>query len=159
MFRTINPATEDPLREYTLHSASEVQQRLKQAEQGWEGWRRMAVAQRGTYLRTLARLLRERQEELAQLMTTEMGKPIKQARAEVEKCAWCCDFYAEHAAQLLQPRIVPTDATRSFVRFDPIGAVLAIMPSSSSAELPRRLSPGNSALWERSSRDSKRNSC
>jgi succinate-semialdehyde dehydrogenase/glutarate-semialdehyde dehydrogenase len=79
-------------------------------------------------MRRAAAILRDRSQAYADLMATEMGKPLAQGKAEVEKCAWACDYYAEHAERFLAPEAVPTDATKSFVAFEPLGVVLAIMP-------------------------------
>jgi succinate-semialdehyde dehydrogenase / glutarate-semialdehyde dehydrogenase len=86
------------------------------------------MAERGDLLRRVARRLREEDHRLAQLMALEMGKPVRQGRAEVEKCAWVSDFYAEHAETFLRPEPIVTESARSYVAFLPLGAVLAIMP-------------------------------
>ena len=83
---------------------------------------------RSEHLDRAAGLLRQRRDALAELMTREMGKPVVQARAEVDKCAWVCDYYAENAESFLTPEIIETDASKSFVAFEPLGVVLAIMP-------------------------------
>ena len=75
-----------------------------------------------------APILREKANEYAVLMAQEMGKPIRDGRAEAEKCAWACEYYAENAAAFLQPEVIPTDASKSFVTFQPLGVVLAVMP-------------------------------
>src|SRR4051812_46536585 len=93
MFRAINPATEEVLAKFPLHTPEEVAQKLHDAEQAWLGWRRRIVEQRGVVLKRFAAGLRARLDEAARTITLEMGKPIKQARAEVEKCALACDFY------------------------------------------------------------------
>jgi len=79
-------------------------------------------------VRAAAQVLRRRQAEFARTMALEMGKPIVQGEAEVEKCAWACDYYADHAADFLAPQLRETDAAKSYVRFDPLGVVLAVMP-------------------------------
>jgi succinate-semialdehyde dehydrogenase/glutarate-semialdehyde dehydrogenase len=79
-------------------------------------------------MKKAASILRERKDEFAKLMTEEMGKPIAQGRGEVEKCAWCCDFYADNAEKFLSKEIVETDASKSYVSFQPLGVVLAVMP-------------------------------
>src|SRR5687767_4784973 len=94
----------------------------------FDGWRATAVEQRAHLLRRAGAVLRERSPELSALMTREMGKPITAAEAEIEKCAACCDHFADHGAAYIATPNVPSDATRSFVRFDPLGAVFAIMP-------------------------------
>ncbi|MBK6915205.1 MAG: NAD-dependent succinate-semialdehyde dehydrogenase [Ignavibacteriales bacterium] len=91
-------------------------------------WRKTSFEFRASKIRSAAAILRKRKEEFAKLMTLEMGKPIVQARAEVEKCAWVCDYYADNAEKFLTDEIVETDAQKSFISFQPIGIVLAVMP-------------------------------
>src|SRR5258706_1499674 len=126
--RSINPATEEVFAEYPDHSAAEVEQLLQGAESGFAKWRNFAFEQRGDLLRRVGELLREQSSDLSTLMAREMGKTIGGAEAEIEKCAAACDYFANHAARLLAIEEVPTDASRSYVRFDPLGPVLAIMP-------------------------------
>ncbi len=126
--RSVNPATEEILREYGEHDAGEVRHRLERAAAAAASWRDFSFAERAELMSRAAELLREQCHEYGRLMTEEMGKPIAAAESEVDKCAWVCDFYAEHAESFLAPEAVATDATRSFVRYDPLGAVLAIMP-------------------------------
>jgi succinate-semialdehyde dehydrogenase/glutarate-semialdehyde dehydrogenase len=126
--RAVNPATGDLIRDYPDHTAGQVDQSLARAVEAYRQWRRRELDERLGVLRSAAGVLRETVAEHSELMTAEMGKPIREARAEIEKCAWVCDFYAERAAEMLTPQTVETDASRSLVRFDPIGAVLGIMP-------------------------------
>jgi len=126
--RSVNPATEETIHEYGEHDAGEVRHRLERAAAAASSWRDFSFAERAELMKRAAALLREGRAEHGRLMTEEMGKPIAAAESEVDKCAWVCDFYAEHAAAFLAPEMIATDAARSFVRFDPIGPVLAIMP-------------------------------
>jgi succinate-semialdehyde dehydrogenase/glutarate-semialdehyde dehydrogenase len=126
--RAVNPATEELLHEFPDHTSSEVQSLLRQTGDAFAAWRHTSLLDRSQLMRRAARVLRERSAELARLMTLEMGKPIAGAEAEVEKCAAGCDHFAEHAAVYLANEVLPSDATRSYVRYDPLGAVLAIMP-------------------------------
>lgn len=126
--KSINPATEEVLAEYREHSRSEVHERLERAQATYDHWRRTSFAERAERMRALAERLRARREELGRLMTEEMGKVIAGAEGEIEKCAWVCDYYAEQAEKFLAPEEVETDASRSMVRFDPLGPVLAVMP-------------------------------
>lgn len=126
--RGINPTTEQPLTDYPELDDAQVEQRLEQAEAAFRQWRDVAFAERAEKMRTLAAALRDQKPRLAGVMTDEMGKPITQAEGEIEKCAWVCEHYAEHAESYLAERMIETDATRSYVRHDPIGPVLAIMP-------------------------------
>ncbi|MFT4704365.1 MAG: succinate-semialdehyde dehydrogenase/glutarate-semialdehyde dehydrogenase [Bradymonadia bacterium] len=128
MIETLNPATGNVLATYAVHTRAEQSARLETAVTAFGKWRDTTMARRAELLGGVASLLVERTEALAQLMTAEMGKPITQARAEVQKCAWVCRHYAEHGAAALASRSVETDASESHVRFDPLGVVLAIMP-------------------------------
>ncbi|NOX17869.1 MAG: NAD-dependent succinate-semialdehyde dehydrogenase, partial [Chlorobi bacterium] len=91
-------------------------------------WRRTTFAERSKLMFNAAKVLRDNVKKYGEIMTLEMGKPIKQSYAEVEKCAWVCEYYAENAEKILQKEFIETDASESFVRFDPIGVVLAVMP-------------------------------
>ena len=126
--RRTNPATEEPLEDIPDHSPAEVESRLRAAGEAFDAWRRVPMSERAANMRRAAAVLRERSAELSALMAREMGKPITAAEAEVEKCAVACDHFAEFAAEYLATEVIPTDADRSYVRHDPIGAVLAIMP-------------------------------
>ena len=125
---SINPATGEILETFAETAPAALERILDQAVAAYGAWRRFSYAQRGQAMRQAARILRERKAEYARTMALEMGKPLQQGEAEAEKCAWACEYYAEQAAAMLgdQPRV--TDGSRSYVRFDPIGPVLAIMP-------------------------------
>ena len=125
---SINPATGEILETFAETAPPALERILDQAVAAYGAWRRFSYAQRGQAMRQAARILRERRAEYARTMALEMGKPLQQGEAEAEKCAWACEYYAEQAAAMLgdQPRV--TDGSRSYVRFDPIGPVLAIMP-------------------------------
>jgi succinate-semialdehyde dehydrogenase/glutarate-semialdehyde dehydrogenase len=125
---TINPATGRTIRTYEELSEREVEERLAIAEERFRSWRETPVEERTRLLGGAARILRERKGRYAALMTEEMGKPIAAAEAEVEKSASGAEFYADHAAAFLRPEPAASDARESFVRHDPIGPVLAIMP-------------------------------
>ena len=120
-FTSINPATGDHLQVYPDHSEAAVEQALRTAAAAPAGDRAPA-------LRATARLLRERRDEFAKLMALEMGKPVSQGCAEAEKCALVCEYYADQAATFLAPQLVATEATRSYVLFQPLGTILAVMP-------------------------------
>jgi succinate-semialdehyde dehydrogenase / glutarate-semialdehyde dehydrogenase len=125
---TIDPATAQPLATYQETTTEELDTLLDRAHLAAQSWRHTAPTERANGLRRLAISLRERQEELAWLATREMGKPLLESRAEVEKCAWTCAWYAEHAPVLLEPETVETEALRSLVVPVPLGVLLAIMP-------------------------------
>lgn len=124
----INPATGEVIREYDEMAVEEVRRLVEGAHRAFLDWRRTSFEERAGCLRAAARILRERADEYARLMAVEMGKPVKAGRAEVEKCAWVCDYYADNAARFLAPEVVATDARKSFVTFQPLGVVLAVMP-------------------------------
>jgi succinate-semialdehyde dehydrogenase / glutarate-semialdehyde dehydrogenase len=125
---TTNPATGERLEEHRLMDADEVERAIQRAHSAFESWRRQAVAKRAAPLRSAARILRERKEQYGRLMAKEMGKVLREGIAEAEKCAIACEYYAEHAAAFLQPELVETDARRSYVSYQPLGVILAIMP-------------------------------
>jgi succinate-semialdehyde dehydrogenase/glutarate-semialdehyde dehydrogenase len=126
--KAINPATGELLREVPEHDEAEVSARLERAERAFADWRKTPFAERARLMTQAADLLRDRAGDYGRLITEEMGKPIAAAEGEVDKCAWVCDFYAEHAERFLSAETVGTDASRSLVRYDPLGPVLAIMP-------------------------------
>ena len=126
--QSLNPATDEIVREYPETPPEEVSAVLTAAREAFGQWRRTSFAERAAPLRRAAELLRERREDLARLMALEMGKPLAQGRAEAEKCAWVCDHYAEGAEAFLAPEDIATDAQHSYVAFEPLGVVLAVMP-------------------------------
>ncbi len=126
--QAINPATEELIQQYQQLNSSAIEQRIDRAESCFQEWRRLSFADRADKTLRLAKVLRENKERFATLMTKEMGKPIDQSRSEVEKCAWVCEYYAEKAGGFLLDESISTDAGKSFVRYAPLGIVLAIMP-------------------------------
>ena len=127
-FVAIDPATGERTRVWAAHTDTEVDARLAGAQAAFEDWRRAPVAERAAIVGRIADAMEARTEELALLATTEMGKAIRESRAEVAKCVGILRHYAAHAEAGLRPTEVPTEAARSFVRYDPVGVVLAIMP-------------------------------
>ena len=123
-----SPATDEILASFEPHTPEQVDEALGQAQDAFVAWRARSLAERAVPMRRLAALLRERSDRYAKLMTLEMGKPIAEAKAEIEKCAWSCEFYADSAARFLADEIVATTARKSYVAFDPLGIVLAVMP-------------------------------
>ncbi len=126
--QSINPATGEPLETFAETSPADIERALAAAERAFADWRRRDFADRARLMHGAARLLRERKAIYARTMAVEMGKPLAQGEAEAEKCAWACDFYADGAADFLAVQPHASDATRSLVRFDPLGPVLAVMP-------------------------------
>ena len=128
MFTSINPATGETIAEYPETSPAEMRAALRVADKAWLRWRTTSFEERARLLSATARLLRERADRYGRLMAAEMGKPIAGGRAEAEKCATACDYYAEHGARFLADEMIDTDASRSYVHYEPLGTVLAIMP-------------------------------
>ena len=126
--QSLNPATGQTLREYDLLENAELQKAIRAAHKAQAKWKKTKFARRAELMGAAARVLRDKAGSLAKLMAEEMGKPVKQGRSEVEKCAWVCEYYAEHAESFLQPEPVAVEDTKSFVAFQPIGLVLAVMP-------------------------------
>jgi len=127
-YDTVNPATGQVDYSLELMDAAAVEQRLAASAQAFPAWAETPLAQRGALLRQVGAQLRARREELQRVMTAEMGKLRKEALAEIDKCADACDYYAEHAADYLREQPIATDAQRSYVRYEPLGCVLAVMP-------------------------------
>ncbi|MCK9521326.1 MAG: aldehyde dehydrogenase family protein, partial [Dehalococcoidia bacterium] len=127
-FETLNPATEQVEATFEEHTPEQVEQALIEVSEAFTSWRKTPLERRTEHMRNAANYLREHRDRFAGLITAEMGKPIAQSQAEVEKCAWCCDFYADHAAEFLANEPAESSATESYVAFDPLGPVLAIMP-------------------------------
>ncbi len=128
MLQSINPSTGALIREYPESSASGTAAVLEGAERAYRAWRHTRFDERSRLMRRAASLLREEVGCHAALMAAEMGKPVAQGRAEAEKCAWVCDYFADQAKRFLAPEPVATDASRSYVAFQPLGPVLAVMP-------------------------------
>ena len=126
--QSINPATGQVLETFKETAPAEVERALARALSAFLAWRDVPFATRTQHMQKAASVLRGRKAEFARTMTLEMGKPIVQGEAEVEKCAWTCEYYAQHAQAMLAEQPRETDASRSFVRFDPLGVVLAVMP-------------------------------
>ncbi|MGO4555952.1 aldehyde dehydrogenase family protein, partial [Stenotrophomonas sp. 2YAF22] len=124
----INPATGQVTYRHELMDAAAIEQRLQAAAEAFPRWAERSLQDRGAILKQIAGQLRARRDDLQQAMTSEMGKLKAEALAEVEKCATTCEFYADHAADYLKPQLIDTEAQRSYVRYEPIGCVFAVMP-------------------------------
>lgn len=125
---TVNPSTGKVIATYDNISPEEVSRKVKFARDAFPKWKKLDIAERAEYIRKLGRVMRKNREEYARLVTEEMGKPIRQSLAEIEKCAWVCDYYAERAEVFLRDEIIPTEFRKSFVSFEPLGVVACIMP-------------------------------
>jgi len=125
---SINPATGELSKHFDAHTDAEIESALDRAVSAFEKHRRSSFAERAAKLQYTAEILEKDREHLARIITAEMGKLLRAAVDEIEKCARGCRFYAEHGEKFLSEQIVSSDAGRSYVRYEPLGAVLAIMP-------------------------------
>src|SRR6476659_3565020 len=126
--QTINPATEEPGRSYEQNTIDEARTAAEAAHRAFREWRRTSLDHRAAVIRKAADVLRARKDEFAALMTDEMGKTLDEGLAEIEKCAFHCDWFAEHTAEYLADQPVDIGVGEAFVTFNPIGVVLAVMP-------------------------------
>ena len=127
-FESINPWTGKTIETFKTHTDDELKNKVGNAHSTFLEWRKTSFDKRTQLMNELAQQLRAKKTTLAETITEEMGKPITQAIAEIEKCAWACEYYAENAEDFLKNEIIPTAAHKSFVRHDPLGVVVAIMP-------------------------------
>ncbi len=125
---SVNPASGKTIQVFQPLSSNDIEAKLARSAAAFADYRHASFADRTRMLQRVADVLEEEREAFGRLMTTEMGKPLKAAVEEVVKCAWACRYYAEHGEALLADEIVETNASRSFVRYQPLGPVLAIMP-------------------------------
>jgi len=128
MLQSINPYSDELIKEYPEMSSSEIDEIIKSADIAFNEWKNVGFDERAKLMKNAAAVLNEKKNELAKLMTLEMGKPILQSYAEVEKCAWVSEYYSDNAEQFLSDEIIETDASKSFVSYNPLGVVLAVMP-------------------------------
>lgn len=128
MLTSINPATNKPIKNYNEMTIEESSKIILLADEAFKSWKETSVAHRSELMKSAAKVLRDNSEEYSVLMTMEMGKPIVQSRSEVEKCALVCDYYADNAEKFLEDEIIKTEAAKSFVSYQPLGVILAIMP-------------------------------
>ncbi|WP_207420866.1 NAD-dependent succinate-semialdehyde dehydrogenase [Desertivirga brevis] len=125
---SINPANGELIKTYTPDSDEQVNSKIQQTQETWLKWKETSFAERSGLMKNMAAVLRAKKSELGHLMALEMGKPQKAGEGEIEKCAVCCEYYAENAEKILQPELIETEAQKSYATFKPIGIVLAIMP-------------------------------
>ncbi len=125
---TINPTTGEKIQEYDLMDDAELNEIVQNTNKAQESWRKKSFDERAERLQKAAQILKDRKEEFAELMAREMGKPLPQGESESEKCAWVCEYYADNAESFLQDQPIESDAAKSYVTFNPLGTVLAIMP-------------------------------
>ena len=125
---TVNPATEEIVSTYPEMSAAQIEDMVHNSDAAFQMWRRVELADRVKRLRGLAARLREGETEYAQLMGREMGKPLAEGAGEIQKCAWVCEYYADNAEEFLADEVIESDASQSFITYQPLGVILAIMP-------------------------------
>jgi len=126
--KVINPNNNQLVKEYEEMTSEEVKNILQDVEEEFQKWRRTSFDHRKKLMHKAADILRLNKDKYAKIMAIEMGKPITQGRAEVEKCAWVCDYYAEEAIIQLQPETIATEASKSYISYQPLGVILAVMP-------------------------------
>ncbi|MGV8814275.1 MAG: NAD-dependent succinate-semialdehyde dehydrogenase [Gelidibacter sp.] len=126
--KTVNPFNNQSLKEYQLHSSEDLHHILETSDKTFHQWKITPIKERCSLLMNLAQIIEDDKDDLAILMTLEMGKPINQSISEIEKCLTLCDFYATNADDFLADELIETDASESFISYDPLGTILAIMP-------------------------------
>lgn len=125
---SVNPATGQLIQEYPLMTVAQIEEMIAGAHAAFETWRTWDFSRRGSCCKKIAAELRQSADRLARLAAQEMGKPVKQGLSEIEKCAWGCEYFAEHAAAFLKPEPIATEARKSYVAFQPMGVIFGIMP-------------------------------
>src|SRR3989304_3089029 len=126
---TVNPATEEILAEYDALTEEQVNHEVNDSRKVYESiWKKFDISERAKLLRNLGHMLQQRKKEYATIITNEMGKPITESLAEVEKCSWVCEYYADNGGKFLEPEFIETNAKDSYIRFDPLGVIGCIMP-------------------------------
>lgn len=128
MITTVNPYTGKELKQYEELTSDQIKEKLELAQKTFDYWRTTTYEQRAEKIKRVGELLEKNKEKYAFQMTREMGKPISQSRSELEKCAWLCEHYAENAASYLAPESIKTDYQKSYVSYEPLGVILAVMP-------------------------------
>ena len=125
---TINPATGQIIHSYETTDIEQISRIVSNARTAFAKWKKKDVGERCDYIRNLAKVLNKNRDQYSKIITQEMGKPIAQSYAEIEKCIWLCEYYCENAETFLQDQIIPTEFRKSFVSFEPLGIVAGIMP-------------------------------
>ncbi|MFC1565539.1 NAD-dependent succinate-semialdehyde dehydrogenase [Candidatus Neomarinimicrobiota bacterium] len=128
MLQSINPFNQEVIQSYKEHSQNEINNIITDADITFKEWRRTNFGERSELLRNTVSILKKNIEEYSKIMTMEMGKPIRESRAEIEKCAWICEYYAENSEKFLSPQEIKTDALKSYITFQPLGVIFAVMP-------------------------------
>jgi succinate-semialdehyde dehydrogenase/glutarate-semialdehyde dehydrogenase len=128
MIKSTNPTTGEILKTFDSFSEKGIEKIINSVDKGWHYWRSTSFSYRSQLMQSLSSLLRSRKEDLAHLMALEMGKVKQEGIAEIEKCAWVCDYYAQNAEIFLSNESIETEARNSFVTYQPLGTILAVMP-------------------------------
>jgi acyl-CoA reductase-like NAD-dependent aldehyde dehydrogenase len=126
--KTINPATGEEINSYSVMETEEIKRITSYGRSAFTKWKSVDLSERALYMRKLGRVMRRNKDQYAKIITEEMGKPIRQSIAEIEKCTWVCDYYSEHAETFLRDELVPTEFRKSFISFEPLGVIACIMP-------------------------------
>ena len=127
-FKSVNPATGETIEEFDFATEEEASETIAGARSAFQLWQKKDVSERTGYLVKVAEKLTERKHDFAKVITLEMGKPIKESLAEVEKCAWALNYFASNAKEMLEDQIIKTEASKSYVAFEPLGTIFTIMP-------------------------------
>ena len=128
MLQSINPFNQEVIKDYKEHSQNEINHIIAEADTAFKGWCQTNFNERAVLLRNIASILKKNIEKYSNIMTMEMGKPIRESRVEIEKCAWVYEYYAENGEKFLSSIEVRTDASKSYITFQPLGVILAVMP-------------------------------
>ncbi len=128
MLQSINPYNQEVIKSYKEHSQKEINHIISESDNKFAEWRQTSFENRSKLLSKTALLLKKNIDEYSRIITLEMGKPILESHAEIEKCAWVCDYYSEKGENFLAPQIIETDASKSYVTFQPLGVIFAVMP-------------------------------
>jgi acyl-CoA reductase-like NAD-dependent aldehyde dehydrogenase len=126
--KVVNPATEEVIGTFDSMNSDQVKEIVNYSREEFELWKKKDVTDRTEYIKNLGKVLKKNKQDCAKIITQEMGKPIKQSLAEIEKCAWVCDYYSQNAQVFLRDQIVPTEFYKSYVSFEPLGVIASIMP-------------------------------
>ena len=126
---SVNPTTGKVIASYDITATEQISRIVNNAKTiGFENWKKKDILERCDYIKNLAKVLKKNREQYAKIVTEEMGKPITQSYAEIDKCIWLCEYYSEYAESFLRDEIIPTEFRKSFVAFEPLGIVAGIMP-------------------------------
>jgi len=128
MLKSINPYNGETLEKFKEHTKADISKKIKKADKAFKDWKYIPFKRKSELMHKLAEELRKNKKEYATAITKEVGKPISQAIAEIEKCAWVCEYYADNAQEQLKKEVIKTDAHESYVKFEPLGVILAVMP-------------------------------